>query len=161
MTRNILEIRRGFGTYVCEQVGMINDPLGFRFASDHHKLALDLCEIRIMIEPHLAHQAAVNATDDDIEEIQTICDAVAALINQKEYYGDKDIEFHTKIASCSGNLVVPRLIPIINSALAGRAAITHQEIADSIRRHDADGARNAMMQHLKDNYDTLLQLHKA
>lgn len=172
VTRNILEIRRGFGTYVCEQVGMINDPLGFRFASDHHKLALDLCEIRIMIEPHLAHQAAVNATDDDIEEIQTICDAVAALINQKEYYGDKDIEFHTKIASCSGNLVVPRLIPIINSAiasymdmtnsaLAGRAAITHQEIADSIRRHDADGARNAMMQHLKDNYDTLLQLHKA
>lgn len=172
VTRNILEIRRGFGTYVCEQVGMIDDPLGFRFAPDQHKLALDLCEIRSMIEPQLAYRAASNATDDEIEEIQTLCTAVAELISQGKYYGDKDIEFHTKIADCSGNLVVPRLIPIINSAidsymnmtnsaLAGSAAITHQQIADAIRRHDADGARDAMAQHLKDNYDTLVQLHKT
>lgn len=171
VTRNILEIRRGSGTYVCEHVGVLNDPLGFRFESDQKKLGLDLCEIRMMIEPKLAYMAASHATDKDVEQLQTVCDEVARLIRAKENYGEKDIELHTLIASCTGNLVVPKLIPIINtaigtyidltnSALAGRAAITHQEIVDAIRCKDAQAAFDAMKQHLSDNYETLVQLQE-
>lgn len=169
VTRNILEIRRGSGTYVREHVGVLNDPLGFRFESNHNKLGLDLCEIRIMIEPQLARMAALHATEQDIEQLQSLCDEVAGLIRNKENYGKKDIELHTKIASCTGNLVVPKLIPIINTAidtyigltnyaLAGTAVITHQMIVDAIKGRDPQGAFEAMNQHLKDNYETLLKL---
>lgn len=38
-SRSVVEIRRGKGTYVCSHVGMVEDPLGFRFAQDKKKLA--------------------------------------------------------------------------------------------------------------------------
>ena len=38
-SRNVVEIRRGKGTFVCNDIGKIGDPLGFRFASDKKKLA--------------------------------------------------------------------------------------------------------------------------
>ncbi len=171
VTRNILEIRRGSGTFVRESVGVMDDPLGFRFEHDQKKLGLDLCEIRLMIEPHLAFMAASHATDKDIVQLQELCDDVTRLINLKENYGSQDIKFHTKIAVCTGNRVVPKLIPIINtaigtyidltnSALAGRAAITHQKIVDAIRSRDALAARAAMEEHLQDNYNTLLSINQ-
>ena len=33
-SRNVVEIRRGKGTFVCNDIGKIGDPVGFRFASD-------------------------------------------------------------------------------------------------------------------------------
>lgn len=171
VTRNILEIRRGSGTYVCEHVGVLDDPLGFRFESDKTKLGLDLCEIRLMIEPKLASLAAAHASTKNMKQLQILCNEVSCLIDAQKSYGQKDIEFHTLIASCTGNLVVPKLIPIINtaigtyidltnSALAGRAAITHQEIVNAIKSRDSQAAFDAMTRHLTDNYETLLQLQK-
>lgn len=166
VAKNILEIRRGAGTFVREDAGIMEDPLGFRFASNHKKLALDLCEIRMMVEPQLAAMAAQHATEEDVEQLQELCDAVAELIRKKLNYGTKDIEFHTKIANCTGNMVVPRLVPIINTgidtyvgitnfSLAGSAMIEHQEIVDAIRRHSPDEAARAMKKHLKSNKETL------
>ena len=34
VSRNIVEIRRGCGTFVCDHPGMVDDPLGFRFMKD-------------------------------------------------------------------------------------------------------------------------------
>lgn len=169
VAKNVLEIRRGAGTYVRRDAGMVSDPLGFRFASNPNKLALDLCEIRTIVEPQLAAMAALHATSQDIEQLQSLCDEVAALISRKVNYGQKDIEFHTKIANCTGNLVVPKLVPIINTgidtyvgitnfSLAGRATLEHQKIVDAIRRHSPEEAQAAMAEHLKSNRATLIGL---
>ena len=58
VARNCLEIRRGKGTYVTEELGKVNDPLGFEYVSDKTKLAEDLYELRIQIEPWIASLAA-------------------------------------------------------------------------------------------------------
>lgn len=169
VAKNVLEIRRGAGTYVRRDAGMVNDPLGFRFASNQNKLALDLCEIRTIVEPQLAAMAALHATSQDVEQLQSLCDEVADLIRRRVNYGQKDIEFHTKIANCTGNLVVPKLVPIINTgidtyvgitnfSLAGRASIEHQKIVDAIRRRSPEEAQAAMAEHLKSNRATLIGL---
>lgn len=170
--RNILEVRRGFGTFVCQNIGISDDPLGFRFESNQKKLALDLCEIRRMIEPNLAYLAAIHATCQDIEELQTLCNEVSELIRKKQNYGHKDTEFHTKISQCTNNLVVPKLVPIINTAidtyigitnssLAGQAIAEHQLIVDAIRCHNPDSAKTAMEKHLKANKKTLEALQET
>ena len=46
-SRNVVEIRRGKGTFVCDNIGKVGDPLGFRFASDKKKLAEDLSDFRL------------------------------------------------------------------------------------------------------------------
>lgn len=167
VSKNVLKIVRGSGTFVSENIGIVEDPLGFRFINNKKQLALDLCEIRTMIEPRLAELAAINATAKDIDQLQQLCDEVADLIKNHKPYDLKDIEFHTKIARCAGNQVVHNLIPIIHEGVstyarithpsaAQNAPITHQQVVDAIRNHDPKEARKAMAQHLYDNMQTIL-----
>ncbi|WP_297421185.1 FadR/GntR family transcriptional regulator [Clostridium sp.] len=159
VSRNILEIRRGAGTYISEKGGIADDPLGLTFVKDKFKLAVDLLEVRFMIEPSIASIAAVKATDEEIQQMSDLCDEIEELILQGEPYMDKDIEFHTAIAKSSKNLVVGNLIPIINSSIAifiditnqklRRETIeTHREVLNAIKERDSNGARDAMYLHL-------------
>ncbi len=61
--------------------------------------------------------AATNAEEKDIEKIVALCDEVEVLLKNKEDHTHKDIEFHAAIALSSKNVVVPRLIPVINSSI--------------------------------------------
>ena len=45
-------------TFVCENPGVVDDPLGFAFVDDKKRLGLDLCEVRMIIEPEIAALAA-------------------------------------------------------------------------------------------------------
>ncbi|TCK92763.1 DNA-binding FadR family transcriptional regulator [Natranaerovirga hydrolytica] len=161
-SRNILEIRRGAGTFISQRQGVVDDPLGFKFIKDKKKLALDLVEVRMIVEPKIALLAAQNATKKDILELETLCDEVEGLINNNENHLKKDIEFHTKIASSSKNLVMPNLIPIINSSitlfiditnrtLKDETIITHREVFEAIKLGKGQEAHDAMFMHLMYN----------
>ena len=49
VTRNILVVRQGSGTYVSDHTGVPEDPLGLTFIEKGPKLAKDLVEFRLMI----------------------------------------------------------------------------------------------------------------
>ena len=55
VTRGVLEVRRGDGTYVISTSYMENDVLGFGNVEDRYRLALDLFDVRLMIEPEIAN----------------------------------------------------------------------------------------------------------
>lgn len=159
VSRNVLEIRRGAGTYISDKCGIADDPLGLTFVKDKYKLALDLLEVRFMIEPSIASIAAGKATEEEIRQMYVLCDEIDSLIINNEPYTEKDIEFHTAIAKSSKNLVVGNLIPIINSSIALFIDITnqklrretmetHREIVNAIKKRDSNGARDAMFLHL-------------
>lgn len=166
VSRNILEIRRGAGTFISEKMGVAEDPLGFSLVRDKHKLASDLMQIRLMIEPQIASLAAQNAEPDDIERLGRLCDEVEESILSGGNYLQKDIEFHTQIANCSKNVVVPNLMPIINDALTVFANITnkregdktiktHRNIFEAIKNHRSNDAQEAMLIHLIYNRNRL------
>ncbi len=62
--RNILTVRQGSGTYVSDHTGVPEDPLGLTFIEKGPKLAKDLVELRLMIEPEMAATAAERITED-------------------------------------------------------------------------------------------------
>lgn len=95
VSQNILEVRRGNGTFVKEHTGVADDPLGFRFVPDKLKLGLDLCEIRLMIEPDIAAIAAQKATEQEMDQMQEACDQVKSMIRRGENHMKCDVEFHT------------------------------------------------------------------
>lgn len=170
-SRNVVEIRRGKGTFVCKQVGRVSDPLGFRFAHNKKKLAEDLSVLRCMLEPNIAALAAKMATEQDIEELQALCVELESLIKSGADYSQKDIEFHIKIANMTDNTVIPQIIPLItqgismyvdltNHALAGTSIITHKAVMDAIRNHDAEVAYEAMLAHMNENRLNLELLNK-
>ncbi|MDU4890001.1 MAG: FadR/GntR family transcriptional regulator [Clostridium sp.] len=159
VSRNVLEVKRGSGTFISSKAGVADDPLGLELIKDRAKLAQDLLEVRFMIEPEIASIAATKATEEEIERLQHLCDEVEQLILHKKNHRLKDIEFHTEIARISRNQVVATLIPIIDksieifieltkSALEQETIETHREIFEAIKNKDPKGAHDAMYLHL-------------
>lgn len=133
--------------------------MGFTFVGDKQKLGEDLLEIRFLLEPPIAARAASNADEEDIKRIQTLCNEVEQLLMEGKEHAEKDIEFHTAIGMSSKNIVVPRLLPIINSSiplfihltgnvLRQETIETHREITNAIAAHDPSWAHDAMYLHL-------------
>ena len=162
VSRNVLEIRRGKGTFVSQEPGIIKDPLGLAFFRDKYKLALDLMEIRYIFEPQIAALAADRATKADISEMNRLCVEIEDLVKAGENYTKTDVELHTRIAQSTRNLVMPNLIPIINNGIVlfnifpyqverMDALQIHHEIIDAIEARDAARASNAMIRHLAYN----------
>lgn len=169
-SRNILEIRRGAGTFVSEKKGISNDPLGLAFVDcDKFELAKDLLEVRMILEPEIAYMAAVNATDEEIKVIINQCNIVEELYMNDKPHMNEDIKFHEAIARCSRNVVIEKLIPIINTSVAvfaditarqlkDETIITHREVAQAIAKHDGATAKYAMTMHLIYNRRKIMEL---
>ena len=162
ISQNIVEVRRGCGTFVCERTGIIDDPLGLWMIEDKKKLSLDLCEVRMMLEPQIARNAAANATDTDIKALKELANAVEENIKKGESHVENDIRFHELIARLSNNEVITKLIPIIQSSVSLFIAVTdsalreetietHRAIVEAIERRDPDAAEEAMRSHLLSN----------
>ena len=165
ISRNILEVRQGAGTFVSNKNGVPEDPLGLTFISDikeDKKVALDLLDIRLMLEPEIAALAAVKGTTKQIKTMLEQCKIVEELIKKGEDYREADILFHKRIAQCSGNRVIENLIPIINSSVSLTINLTedvfrqntykeHRAVAEAIASGDSLGAKCAMIVHLNTN----------
>ena len=63
VTRGVLEVRSGDGTYVISTIYMENDVLVFGNVEVRYRLALDLFDVRLMIEPEIVTWACRKATD--------------------------------------------------------------------------------------------------
>lgn len=166
ISQNIVEVKRGCGTFVCERTGIIDDPLGLWMIEDKKKLSLDLCEVRMMLEPKIARSAAINATEEDIEALKKAALAVEENIHLNENHRENDILLHEMIARLSNNEVITKLIPIIQSSVSLFITITdsvlkeetietHRAIVEAIGSHDPDAAEAAMKRHLLSNQKLL------
>ena len=89
-TKGILEVRRGDGTYVKSHCTLTEDPLGLSRLDDKYKLALELFDVRIALEPEIAAAAAGNAAPEDKQRLQALCDEVecAYLAGEEPRDGD-------------------------------------------------------------------------
>lgn len=171
VSRGILEVRRGSGTYVVSTSSLEEDPLGLSRFQDKYKLALELFDVRLMLEPEIASLACENATQEELEQLKKLCDEVEQLYLSGKNHIKKDVEFHTCIARCSKNRVVEILIPVINSAVTTFANLTHRmlmnetieshrSITEAILEKDATGAKCAMIMHLTYNRQMIRKLLK-
>ncbi len=166
ISRNVLEIRRGKGTYIAESPGVVDDPLGFAFYPDQLGLAMDLLEIRMQLEPWVAAVAAERGTEEEFAEMKARCILVEEDILAGRNHLANDKEYHVSIAQCSHNLVVPKLIPIISysvglfGTLNGNRLLTetiigHRAILDAVTARNASVAADAMRMHLEQNKEEL------
>lgn len=169
VSKNVLSVRRGAGTFVLNTEVIEDDPLGLSNIKDRHNLAMDLITVRIILEPEIAALAAEFATPENIEELTRQCDRVEEMIRKKEDHIEEDIKFHTCIAKCTQNAVIENLVPTIQSAVSLFANITHlqlreetirthRDITEAIARHDAIGAKCSMTVHMTYNRQMIMKI---
>ena len=169
--QGIVEVRRGSGTYVLSTIPLTEDPLGIRSMPDKEAIAMDLVEVRLMIEPAMAEMAALHASKEEIEKLQMLCSRVEQKIEDEENYIRDDIAFHCCVAECSKNKIVEQIIPIIDTAvmmfvnvthkkLTAETIRTHRAVADAIAEGDSQGARLAMTMHLAYNREMIKNIRQ-
>ena len=169
--KGVLEVKRGSGTFVKSTEMTIDDPLGLSQLEDKYRLAMELFDVRILLEPEIAAVACTNATEEDKKHIKELCDEVEQLYIDGKNHIQKDMEFHEAIAKCSGKRVFEILIPVIFTAITTFANLTnrklmketietHRKITEAIIRGDSMGAKCAMIMHLTYNRQMLLDISK-
>ncbi len=129
---NVITSRQGSGTFISQETGLGDDPLGLHF-TDQSKLLHNLLETRMLIEPEIAALATQRATSEDIERLKRIVDNMYASNSNDSYTEEMDVRFHTAIAECTHNDVLIRVVPIINESIR-RGHLETQDDEESFNR---------------------------
>jgi len=162
--RNILEIRRGQGTFVTKKPGLAPDALGLHFLnSDDYKR--DLYEISDIFQPALAALAAQRITETDVEFLS---DCIRALNDGwSDYQRGKvdfktlqelDSNFHSSVIKTSHNIIADRIDSILkecshairphNVGFIQDSMEMHPKILEALKNRDSDQASALMRKHL-------------
>lgn len=158
---NIVEIRRGKGTFITANPGMVRDPLGLNFINQKDMLK-NLMETRMMIEPQIAYLAAQRAKPENLQKLMTIIEKMQEANKLNLDYTQYDVEFHTAVAECTQNDVLQRILPIICESIHEgyletvnvegsfqRAIISHKNIYEAIKKGGPELARLETEKHLR------------
>ncbi len=123
----------------------------------------DLIAARELVEPAVAASAAVRATQDDIAHLEELIGATTSAYKTGDLLASiqSDRRFHRTMAQIGGNNYLARVVDDINTATlrywhisfkhAGDLTQTydhHLRIVDELKRQDAEGARQALLDHI-------------
>ena len=167
VSRGLLEVRRGRGTFVSEEAGNIND-YGFSDLDRIRGELKDLFELRRIFEPSAARLACQRATKEEMADILARGDEVDRCIREGEDRTQADRDFHAAIVRATHNEYMMRLLPMINQAVASAVENGEQKeqlaedtrrdhalIMDFFRKRDALGAEHAMAIHMHHSIDVM------
>ena len=139
-----------------------------RLISDEE--ALEIEEVRATLEGMLTRRAAARATPADLRALQQ------AIVEMRERvaegdpagYSELNVSFHQRIWAAAGHPTASRLVGGLKSQAirlqyhtiqrpgrTQRSLREHEAIFEALKAHDADGAEEAMREHLAEVLDTL------
>ncbi|MBT1622161.1 FCD domain-containing protein [Curtobacterium flaccumfaciens pv. oortii] len=164
--RRLVSRTPGRGTVVLprseEATALLEHQTGAAHGDDLARRAEHVAEFRTVVEPRVAGLAAVRASEADLLALERILAATHAGLSPEESLA-QDVAFHVQVARTSGNPLLVSLCELSSgwvqdvrarshSTSEGRRSsfVWHERILDCIRRHDEDGARDAMTAHLAD-----------
>ncbi|MGI8305810.1 FadR/GntR family transcriptional regulator [Saccharopolyspora hattusasensis] len=156
---NIVESRRGAGTYVTDLTPeLLLAPLTYAFRLVHGSY-LDLFQVRRFLEPAAAAEAASTVKEDSLVEMDELLKALDE--PDEDTFPENDLAFHEWIVRQTGN---PLLLSIIrgirdleftvlevtaaNTVNREQSQIEHRAIGKAIREGDPERAKAAMLLHL-------------
>jgi len=173
-TIGLLETRHGQGTFPHElSVERLVAPLAsvMAYRSD---LQEELLDVRRMFEPAVARAAALRATDEDLADLERILETQRQKLKGAQSAIAEDTAFHAILARATRNRVVMSIMATLNDLLVesrtqslrqkGRPARSidgHEAVVAALRRRDAEGASQAMYNHIDQIADLHVQTHKG
>ncbi len=122
---------------------------------------INFIQARKEIEPGNARLAAIHRTEEDIRHLEKYYTLMKENVEDAKTVAENDSKFHNRIAQATQNpiipiimepifLLLPQLLTVNLDVLSHRQVSLqhHQNILDCIIREDADGAFQAMLEHM-------------
>lgn len=159
-TNGIVEIKRGKGTFVCQDIDFENIN-AFLPLSNIKVAVKDLYEMRLIFEPEAAYYATLRASDNELKKILEYGRIIEKKIRDNEDRTDIEKKFHISISNATHNEFMNKLMPVLYQAIDKGVALSadkelavkdtladHKMIMDFMKARNADGARSAMKIHI-------------
>src|ERR1700729_4231080 len=159
---NILDVRRGDGTYVTSlEPRLLLEALSFIVDFHRDDTVLEFLRVRRILEPAATAMAAERITAGQSEDLRRLLDSLGPDPSADTLLAN-DLEFHRRIAACSGNAVLCSLLETL-SAPTTRARVwrgltqagakertldEHRAILDALASGDPEVARSWATVHI-------------
>lgn len=160
VTNDILEIQRGKGTFVKENIDT-EHMKSFSDLSSAIINARDLYEMRLIFEPEAAYYATLRATDAELKRILDFGKQIEEKILNNEDRTEVEQKFHQSIAQATHNEFMDKLMPVIFQAINKGVILSqknelvtkhtlndHRLIMEFMEARNAEGAKSAMKIHI-------------
>ncbi|AVV44532.1 GntR family transcriptional regulator [Streptomyces sp. P3] len=111
----ILITRQGDGTYVSSlEPHLLLETLSFAADVSQGRAALQLLQVRRLLEPQATGLAAALLTSEDLRELRDILDRSRTVATVEEFVAH-DTAFHLKIVEVVGNPVLSMLLQVVST----------------------------------------------
>jgi GntR family transcriptional regulator, transcriptional repressor for pyruvate dehydrogenase complex len=163
VTARVLDVRRGDGTYVTSlEPHLLLEGIGFAVELMREGNALDVLEVRRILEPAATALAAVRIDGAGLEELATCLQQMRDSAGDEERLVQYDAEFHARVAAASGNQTLASILNGLSS-LTVRARVwrgmveggapeltvaQHAEIYSALAGHDPNLAQASALVHV-------------
>ncbi|QHQ61411.1 FCD domain-containing protein [Anaerocolumna sedimenticola] len=160
VTSDVLEIRRGKGTFVTSYANN-RENFGFEEFNSVKVDAKDLYEMRLIFEPEAAYYATERATENELKRIIQYGRRVEQKIINGEDRTEEEQAFHKSIAKATHNEFMNKLMPIIYQAIHKGVTLSkkneqavkdtlndHRMIMEFLEQRNPMGAKTAMKLHI-------------
>jgi DNA-binding FadR family transcriptional regulator len=171
-TRGVLKVIHGKGIQVIPTTSHdISRAFMLYLRRQQREVSMnDLIVVRYAIETEIARQAALNASQKEIDALGEILDNGEKVLEKMEAYVTADLEFHLHMSYMTHNILFVTILEslLVPLHISFTETVSIQENRQSIREHrevfrclearDADGAKQMMARHLK-HVENVLQSH--
>jgi GntR family transcriptional regulator, transcriptional repressor for pyruvate dehydrogenase complex len=159
---NVLDVRRGDGTYVTTlSPELLLDALTFIADFQRDDTVLNFIEVRKMLEPLATAQAAIHISAEEVASLAEHLETMREDIPVVDLV-TKDAEFHRRIIEAAGNPILSSVLETLSSPLQQarvwrdilerdafeRTRKEHLAILDALRHNDAEDARALSRVHI-------------
>ena len=134
-----------------------------------------ISEIRILLEPYCAQQAAVHATADDIIVLEALSQEQSQIPpDRPKQLFDLDHKFHQAIARAAKNKYLEEILEdfyghskrawflaLPHLDFLSTAVESHLDLVKAIKAHDGEGAAQMMQHHVQGFYEKVFEILKT
>ena len=131
-----------------------------------------LFDARLLIEPHIAAQAALHADDEDLKKFEALFEDSAAHLDDPVRLKQNNLEFHLLLARASGNpvlavmlesvfeLLAERTLSFVDLAVERKFYKIHKAIFEVIARRQPEETSRLIRQDIMDVMKTIKKFQK-
>ena len=174
VAKSLLEVEPGSGTTVCSPTAKsVAQSMSLLLRSGQAETDYDkIHEVRRILEVEIAGLAAERRTEEDLKMMEEILrqTAEAEIQDDRDSFPECDVAFHAALARATQNDLFPLLLDSMADIMIKvrqlgfevpdmpmRALKHHCAVFEQVRVSDAQGARQAMHEHLIESEDTMRQ----
>jgi GntR family transcriptional repressor for pyruvate dehydrogenase complex len=159
----LIEVRQGEGSFILSSVKkFLKPPLTLIIEKEAERI-FDFLEIRKLVEGWCAEKAAIEATEEELEDMAGILDEMKKVVSKDKQWEELDLNLHLSFAKATHNVIAVHIMEALKSNFKPFFRFTksmpssekidilwqhHYEIFKAIKQRDPETSKKKVVEHL-------------